>query len=366
MKKWKKLLALGMTTAMVFSMAACTSNGETAEQTPAADSQTDTKNTPDAAKDAAGTDDAASGLKPEEITVAGIVYLEDQFMKLLSTGYQNAAKDYGVKCLTSNVNNDQAKEANQINTYLSQGVNGIAIAPLNEESSITSLKAAAQEGMKITLTDSTLADADFIVGGYTSDQSQLGESTGAVAKKFIEEKLDGKAKVAIVQFKSLLPEKSAARVDGFLSQIKDMPGVEVVADQDAWMQDTAVTTANDILTANPDIDIIFAANDGGTVGCTMAVKNAGLSGEVFVFGIDASEQIAAMLQDSDNILQAVTGQDAYGMGYNSMELLIKTLEGEETNIEEGSILTVDGILLDRADPDGINTFLANLKERTGE
>ena len=87
---------------------------------------------------------------------------------------------------------------------------------------------------------------------------------------------------------------------------------------------------------------------------------------LFVFGIDASEQIAARLQDSDNILQAVTGQDAYGMGYNSMELLIKTLEGEETNIEEGSILTVDGILLDRADPDGINTFLANLKERTGE
>lgn len=317
----------------------------------------------DAVADDAEEVDTAE-VAPEDITVAGVVYLEDQFMKLLTKGYEDAAEAAGVKCLTSNVNNDQSKETSLINTYITQGVNGIAIAPLNEESSITTLKSAAEQGMKITLTDSTLADADFIVGGFTSDQAQLGSSTGAIAAKFIEEQLGGEAKIAIVQFKSLLPEKSAARVNGFLSQVQDMPGVEVIADQDAWMQDKAVTVASDILTAHPDVNIIFAANDGGTVGSTMAVKNAGKSGEVFVFGIDASEQIAAMLQDEDNILQAVTGQDAYGMGYSSMELLINNLLQQGEDVEAGSILTVDGILLDRADQDGIVAFLTNLKERT--
>lgn len=335
---FKKLIAITLAAVMALTLAGCNNSGQTA---------------------------SGSSKNASDLTVAGIVYLEDQFMKLLSTGYTDAAQKYGVKCLTSNVNNDQSKETNQINTYVTQGVDGICIAPLNEESSITTLKSAAAGGTKITLCDSTLSNADFIVGGYTSDQSQLGSSTGAVAKKFIEEKLGGNAKIAVVQFKSLLPEKSAARSNGFLDVVKQLPGVEIVADQDAWMQDTAVEVVNDILTAHPDVNVIFAANDGGTVGATMAVKNAGKAGSVYVFGIDASEQIAAMLQDSDNILQAVTGQDAYTMGYQSMELLIKNLLGQDTGVTEGTINTVDGILLDRADQAGITTFLNNLKERTG-
>jgi len=311
-----------------------------------------------------GNGSQVSGGTSGDITVAGVVYLEDQFMKLLTKGYTDAAAAAGVKCLTSNVNQDQSKETNQINTYVTQGVKGICIAPLNEESSITTLKSAAAKGVKITLCDSTLSNADFIVGGYTSDQKQLGASTGQVCKKFIEEKLGGKAKIAVVQFKSLLPEKSAARVNGFLDVVKTLEGVEVVADQDAWVQDNAVTVVSDILTAHPDVDIIYAANDGSTVGATMAVKNSGLKNK-YVFGIDASEQIASLLKDSSNILQAVTGQDAYTMGYKSMEMLIKSLKGEDTGGEAGKIMSVDGILLDRADQDGIETYLDNLSKRTG-
>ncbi|WP_066685499.1 substrate-binding domain-containing protein [Christensenella intestinihominis] len=359
MKKMSKVLMLCMVFVLVLSMAAC---GAPATSTEASNEPSAETTAP--AEETQGAEVSQAGAKdPADIKVAGIVYLEDQFMKLLSKGYQDAADAAGVECSTSNVNNDQSKETQLINTYVEQGLDGISIAPLNEESSITTLKDAASKGMKITLTDSTLSNADFIVGGYTSDQGQLGSSTGKIAKKFIEEKLGGKAKIAVVQFKSLLPEKSAARVDGFLGELEGMDGVEVIADQDAWVQDKAVTVANDILTAHPDVDIIFAANDGGTVGATMAVKNAGKAGEVFVFGIDASEQIAAMLQEDDNILQAVTGQDAYSMGYKSMEMLIQNIMG--TADATGDILTVDGILLDRADQAGIETFLTNLKERTG-
>lgn len=362
MKKMTKVLMLCLVVAMVFSFAACSAPAKDAATSEAPADATATDAAKEDASEPAQTEEAGAK-DAADIQVAGVVYLEDQFMKLLSKGYQDAANDAGVKCSTSNVNNDQSKETSLINTYVEQGIDGVAIAPLNEESSITTLKEAASKGMKIALSDSTLSNADFIVGGFTSDQSQLGSSTGKVAAKFIEEKLGGKAKIAVVQFKSLLPEKSAARVNGFLGELEGMEGVEIVADQDAWVQDKAVTVANDILTAHPDVDIIFAANDGGTVGATMAVKNAGKSGEVFVFGIDASEQIAAMLQDKDDILQAVTGQDAYSMGYKSMELLIQNIMGKADATSE--ILMVDGILLDRADQTGIETFLQNLKERAG-
>ena len=62
-------------------------------------------------------------------TIAGVVFQEDQFMKMLSDGYAAAAKDLGYEILLANTNNDQSKESEIINTYVSQGIAGVAISP---------------------------------------------------------------------------------------------------------------------------------------------------------------------------------------------------------------------------------------------
>ena len=196
-----------------------------------------------------------------------------------------------------------------MNTYVTQGYAGVAISPISEEASLEPLRNAAKSGLAISLSNSNLGSEDWMIACYTSDNYQLGNLTGLAAKKYIEENLDGKAKIGILQYKSLLAEQSGQRYQGFVDALKDMEGVEIVADQDAWMQDKAITVAGDMLTSNPDIDILWAANEGGTVGAAMAIKNAGLAGKVVAFGTDASEQTIDLLQSEDNILQAVTGQD---------------------------------------------------------
>jgi simple sugar transport system substrate-binding protein/ribose transport system substrate-binding protein len=299
-----------------------------------------------------------------DLVIAGVVFQEDQFMKLLSLGYQDAAKAAGVKILTGNTGGDQAKETELINTYIAQKVNGIAIAPLNQDSSVASLKKADEQGVKVAVTNINLTNADFIVGGFTSDNRNIGQVTGENAAEFIKTKLGGNAKIAIIQFKSLLPEPSADRVNGFLDAVKSVnPGVEVVADQDAWLQDKAVQVVGDVLTANPDVNVIWAANEGGTIGAAMAVKNAGLAGKVYVFGTDASDQLVSMLKEDDNILQAITGQDPYQMGYQAAELLIKGLKGEDISESKGKTKIVNGILLSRDNPDGIAAFEKDLQEK---
>lgn len=332
MKNLKKLLSTTLVLALVISLSACKSSTTTAN--------TNTK---------------------KEITVAGVVFQEDQFMKLLSLGYQDAAKAAGVKCLTSNTGNDQAKEAELINTYLTQKVDGLAISPLNSDSSIATLKKASEKGMKIAITNLPLTNAPFVVGGFTSDNINLGATTGKAAAKFIKEKFNGKAKIAIVEYKSLIAQQSGDRVNGFLQEVKkENPNVEVVADQDAWLQDKAVSVAGDILTAHPDVDIIFGANDGGTIGSVMAVKNAGKAGKCFVFGIDVGDQQLAMLKDENNILQAVTGQDPYDIGYKAMELLIKNIKGEVTSASNGEATIVPGVAVSRDDPSSITKFETDL------
>ena len=70
-----------------------------------------------------------------EGTIAGVVFQEDQFMKMLADGYAAAAKDLGYDIQQANTNNDQSKESEVVNTYVSQGIAGLAISPLNSDTS---------------------------------------------------------------------------------------------------------------------------------------------------------------------------------------------------------------------------------------
>ena len=295
----------------------------------------------------------------EEIVVAGIVFQDDQFMNMLTKGYQDAAADAGVKCLTDNTQNDQAKEVELINTYLAQGVDGVAIAPLSADASIAALKEADAQGMKVAITNINLTNAPFIVGGFTSDDYNNCQLVGSVAAEIILEHFGDKTvKIALVQFASLLPEISGNRVKGYLDAL-DAGGVkyEVVSDQDAWMQDTALAAADAIITANPELDIIITVNDGGTIGSAQAVVNAGKTDQILVFGHDGSEQIASMILDETNPLQAVIAQDPYGQGYKAMSVLIDAIKGGDISATQGKCQFLDGIVLSVQDAAGIQSWL---------
>jgi ABC-type sugar transport system substrate-binding protein len=288
--------------------------------------------------------------KDEKIVIAGIVFQEDQFFRVIQKGMKAAAEDLGVELLMANSQNKLDKEIELVNTYLSRGVDGLVISPLSDTGSVSALKAADDEGIVIVTYNSPVS-ADFPVSYINSSQSELGSSTGKAAREYIESELGGKAKVATLAFKSLLPEISDMRVNGFLNEISDMD-ITVVAQQDAWLAEDAVARAGDIITANPDIDIIYAANDGGTVGAVGAVRNAGLEDQVKVFGIDASDQLADMVLADDGILMASTGQQPFQIGYQAVEFAVKAINGESVE----STVIVPGLLLDRNDPAGVEQF----------
>ena len=108
MKKLNKVLALALALMMMLSIAACSggnSGNDTADNTANNTSNNTADNTGD-------TGDADSGKK----VIAGMVFQEDQFFKLLSAGYQAAADDLGYEIQMTNTNNDQSKETEALNT----------------------------------------------------------------------------------------------------------------------------------------------------------------------------------------------------------------------------------------------------------
>ena len=293
----------------------------------------------------------------KKYTIAGIVFQEDQFMKTVLTGMQDAAKKFNVELLTANTGNQLAKEVQIVNTYVARKVDAIAITTLDANAgSIPALQAAYDKGIKIICYNNTLG-ADFPSATYKSDDANLAAASGKAAAEYIKTKLAGKKtiKVAILNFKPLLPAQSDARQTGFWDQIKDIPGVTLVAEAAAWAVDTSTKKSQDILTANPDLDIFFGCNDGGTKGAVLATKTA--NKKAVVFGFDVDKQMVSFLQSKDNILQAVTGQDPYKMGYSSVEAAVKVLNGE--TVEKLTI--VSGQTLSRTDPKTIDAVAKTLK-----
>ena len=350
MKKAKKLLALALAMSMTVGLAACSSGG------------TDTPSGESTAPAGTETESPAAGGEGNKL-IAGIVFQEDQFFKLLSAGYQAAADEYGYEIQMTNTNNDQTRETDALNTYLAQGVAGVAISPLNTQTSPATIADVMDAGMKVAICNNALDAFPGAVASYSADNYSFCHQTGEAAVKFIQENYgaDETINIGVIQFKTQIPEQSADRVDGFFAAL-DEAGInyEIIADQDAWLQDMAVETAGDMISANPDLDIIYAANDGGTVGSVMAVENAGKAGEIFVFGTDGSEQIVDLLKDDTNILQAVTAQDAFQIGYSTVEALVNAIEG--TSFEgEGETNIIPGIPLVRGDTEGLDTYLADLQ-----
>ena len=289
--------------------------------------------------------------------IAGIVLQEDQFFRLVLFGMRDAAKKRGVELLEANSNNKPDKEVQLINTYIANKVDAIAIAPLSAKSSVSALERAREKGIPVVIYNLTL-ESDLVAASIGSDQFDIGASTGKAARAYIESKLGGKAKIAILAFQSQLPEQSSMRTNGFKSEVTKLPGVTIVSEQDAWLTEQAVKKVGDILTANPDIRVIWSANEGGTVGAVMAVKNAGKAGKIAVFGTDTSEQLAGFLLDDANILQAITGQRPFEIGSMAVESAVKVLKGEK--VEKN--VSLPGVLLTREKPDEVKQFKERLTE----
>jgi sugar transport system substrate-binding protein len=291
--------------------------------------------------------------------IAGIVFQEDQFFRLCLFGMRDAATKNGAELLEANSDGKPDKEVQLINTYIANNVDAIVISPLSAKASLSALSRAHEKGIAL-VTYNTTIDGDAPASFIESDQKDLGASTGRAARAYIEHKLGGKAQVAIISGRSQIPEQANMRIDGFVSEVTQLPGVKIVSDQDAWLAEQAVKKVGDILTANPKVDIVWAANEGGTVGAVMAVKNAGKAGKVAVFGTDNSEQLSNFLLDKDNVLQAVTGQRPFDLGFRAVEAAIAALKGQQVEKK----VSLSGVLLSREKPEEVKQFLQNLKAMT--
>ena len=97
--------------------------------------------------------------------------------------------------------------------------------------------------------------------------------------------------------------------------------------KEAFAHDKATQIGTDILIANPEINLMWASNEGGTVGAVNAVVAADHVGKTYVMGTDTTSELINMVQQGD-ILLAVNSQFPQDMGAGAMRYALKAIKGE--------------------------------------
>ena len=266
-----------------------------------------------------------------KVTVGVVLSFTDYFYNGVQRSMQAVADEAGAELLFTQTAADAGKESDAVSNFVSRKVNAIAVAPVGGEGSVATLQVAADAGIPVICYDGCVpADVGPTVtkAKVWSDQYGLGQQTGTAMHAYISEKLGGKAKIGTLNC-NVFVETCGQRFQGMKDALADLPGVEFVADQEAYTPDKGQSVAENMLTGNPDINILWASNEGGTVGAVNAVVGQGRGDKTVVFGTDISPQVAEFLKDPAGVLLATTGQDADAMGRMTMEFALKAAAGEE-------------------------------------
>ena len=292
------------------------------------------------------------------ITIGAILFSRDSFFENIQRGMEKAAADAGVKLLVSVHEHDIAKETEFIEDYVARGVQAIVITTENSTASVPAIKKAYDAGVKIICFNTTINPDDakkYVSAFYETDQSSLGYQTGQYLAKWLPSHIKGAVTVGILQCDRF--EACQRRGEGFRKALNDakVKWVEA-ANHEGFMPDKGSSVAENILQANPKINILWSENEGGTIGEVIAVRAMNLQGKVFVFGTDMSTQLADFLLDKDNVLQAVTGQSPRLMGSMSVNAAVSVVNGKKVDAYK----VVPNAFFSRDNPSAVNSFKAEM------
>jgi ribose transport system substrate-binding protein len=190
----------------------------------------------------------------------------------LTKGEEARAEEYGIQFEQVDANLDLQASLAAVQE-IAPNVDVINFTPVQEDPSGPTITRIAEETGKPIICESSPTDGCTTL--VSIDDYAAGFKVGVWAGEYAQENFDGEARILDVG----LPELSTtvARSTGFADGIKSvLPEAEVVASVDGdGLKDRAVQVANDALTANPDVNIIFGINDDSALGGLQAFESQG-------------------------------------------------------------------------------------------
>lgn len=243
------------------------------------------------------------------------------FWQSVHAGANAAARETGVEVIWKgpNTETDFNGQLQIVDSMINQRVDAIALAPIDKTVMVSVVDRAAAQGIPMIIFDSPVDTQNFVSQVATDNYH-----AGQVAAQRMAKILNGKGKIAIV---AVQPGAAStmAREQGFEDEIKkNDPGIQIL-DKRYGNADFAQSLAvsENMLTAFPDLNALFASNESSTVGASQALKSR--KSNVKLVGFDSSPTILEDLKSG--LIDSLVVQDPFKMGYESIMAAVTKLKG---------------------------------------
>lgn len=359
MKLFKKVMAVGLASTMVLSMAACGGGAEETtaapETTTAAPAETKAEETTEAkAEEAAETTaeevaEATGDFDASNVKVGISIYkFDDNFMTL----YRNELERYLVEDLGFSKDNitiqdgkgDQAEQSNQIDNFITSGVDvlilnlvqassapqitdkckeaGIPVVYINREPDVEEEERWASEGIKATYVGCDARQSGTFQGEEILETPNGGDINGDGVVSYIM--IQGDPENVDAQYRT---EFSVKALTDAGTEVK-----ELFMQRGDWDQAKGQQLTQDALTQFGDeVEVVFCNNDAMALGALQAIEAAGrkVNEDIYLVGVDAlTEAVQNVL---DGKMTGTVFNDHIAQAKSAADIAVKYLKGEDVD-----------------------------------
>ena len=352
----KKFFALALALILVLSLAAC--GGDKKDDGGASSSG--------GAQTQQPADNGGETKEPEKKSGGNIgvcIYkFDDAFMTTYRNALEKILKEKGYEVTVVDGNNDQAKQNEQINTFITQGVDALIINPVMTSAADTIIATVKDAGIPTVLinrepTADQMAAYDKLV--YVGcDAAQSGTFQGELILDTANKgDINGDGKVSYIMIQGD-PENIDAqlRTEYSVKALTDA-GIEVEQlnlTRGDWDREKGQTIcANDLAQFGDKIEVVFCNNDDMAIGALQAIQSAGrkVNEDIYLVGVDALD--AALNEVSNGNMTGTVLNDANGQAAGAVAEMEKLLGGATYAAGEQSVY-VDYV---KVTPDNVKDFM---------
>jgi ribose transport system substrate-binding protein len=272
-----------------------------------------------------------------------------EFWKSIHAGAVKASRELSTGGLTVTINwkgpmreDDREQQVQVVEGFLSQGVDGIVLAPLDDRALVRPVLEAKRAGIPTVIFDSDLASEEIV--SFVATDNYKG---GQLAADRMGELLEGRGRVLLLRYQEG-SASTTARENGFLDRMKSgFPDIAVISsDQYSGpTRDTAKRASENLLNRHAsELTGIFCVNESSTAGMLLALQDIGRAGRITFVGFDASQPFVDAIRQGQ--LHGMVVQNPLTMGYLGVKTMVDHLQGRpvEKRVDTGVwLITKDNL-----------------------
>ncbi len=266
---------------------------------------------------------------PEKVKIALVRYLSTgDFFQSYLAGVQAQAKALGVDLRVFDSRQDAALQADMVDQAIALGVNGIIIQHGLTESMKEAARRAVEAGIKVVAFDVNVENEKI---------PQVEQSDRDLARLALEQavKDNGESwKAGYVYVAGIAPldrrDETWKKVKAKYSGINE---VAMFGTLDNPIANSVANQARSVISAHPEITVMFAPYDEFAKGVKIAVDEAGKSSKIKIYSADISTSDISAMREPDSAWTATAATNPAVVGQVSVRALAMLLAGENPGHE---------------------------------